>query len=644
TSQTNSTGCTCNGASTVTVTCTAGLFNYTWSNGSQTLNTSVKTNTVTGLCPGTYTVTVSSSCKTTTSVVTISGSTGGITLAANQSNAACFGTANGSATITPAGGSAPYTYTWSNGQTTSSATSLSARNYSVTVTDALGCANVKLITITEPTSISITTTITNPNCATNNSSAAISVTGGIAPYTFNWNNGQIGSTGTGLNAGTYTVTVTDNKGCTRSQNISISSPPPITLNITNSNTCPGANSATAGIIATGGTGSYTYNWSSGQTIAFVYGLGTGVYTVTVTDANGCSGTKTAIVSTYSPINVTIASTPSNCITSGTGTATVSATGGSGTYNYSWAPPVVSNHSSWPNIGQLKSGTYTVIVSDANNCSSVSTVSIGQTPPPVAGFSISPGKVICLGNTVMFTNTSGNPTVNWQLYNYTPPSNFTTSGSGNTFSYTFNTPPGVGIFNIAQSGSVGGCYFSKTDTIAVVNCPPTGPAPAAFGGGCISSGDCTKKLSAGVTGGTAPYTYKWSTGATTADIYPCPTAAGVYTLTVTDAGGFSATTTVAVSILPSSSFTPGPLATVCIGSTVNFVGATSSGATYSWTIYDTPAVSGTSANFSHAFLTAGRYPIFRSATNGSCGTQYRDTVNVINCSGPVVTTVANSVCP
>ncbi|MBI2270147.1 MAG: SprB repeat-containing protein, partial [Bacteroidetes bacterium] len=216
--QVNQSGCSCNGTATVTVNCGTAPYNYVWNNGSQTLNTVAATNTITGLCAGNYNVIVTdAACIQVPDTVyfTISGS-GGLTLTPNQINAGCVNP--GSATVTASGGTGPYTYSWSPaGQTSQTATGLSAGNYTVTVTDNTGCISNKLYTIVKDTgnvSIGISPTDAGCSAGSKTGNATVNIISGTSPYIYSWSNGQTTQTATGLNASVYTVTVTDNTGCT----------------------------------------------------------------------------------------------------------------------------------------------------------------------------------------------------------------------------------------------------------------------------------------------------------------------------------------------------------------------------------------------------------------------------------------------
>ena len=227
-------------------------------------------------------------------------------------NASCNGGSNGSATVIPTGGSAPYNYAWSpSGGTAATATNLSAGSYSCTITDALSATIVKNFTITQPTKLVATAASqTNLSCNSgSNGTATVSATGGTPGYTYSWSpSGGTAATASGLTAGTYIVTVTDANSCSTTQSFTITQPTKLVATaVAQTNvSCNGGSNGTASVTASGGAGGYTYSWSpSGGTAATASGLTAGNYTVTVTDANSCSTTQSFTITQAAVINLTI---------------------------------------------------------------------------------------------------------------------------------------------------------------------------------------------------------------------------------------------------------------------------------------------------------------------------------------------------
>jgi hypothetical protein len=243
-------------------------YSYLWdvNTGNQT------TSSATGLIAGNYSVIVTDTngCQDTTNV-TVTQPLAPISLSTSVTHIDCFGGNNGTATVTPAGGTAPYLYLWdinAGNQTSSTATGLIAGNYWVIVTDTNSCQDSAMVTITQPlAALSSPTSYTAVSCfGGNDGTATATVSGGTAPYNYLWdiNTGnQTTSTAIGLTAGSYSVIVTDTNGCLDTALVSVTEPALLTITATPDDTiCPSAN-AIAGVTATGGNGGYIYNWNMG---------------------------------------------------------------------------------------------------------------------------------------------------------------------------------------------------------------------------------------------------------------------------------------------------------------------------------------------------------------------------------------------
>ena len=176
--------------------------------------------------------------------------------------------------------------------TTASITGVVAGTYTVYITDNNGCTDNTSITITEP-AVLVAAAIVDSNASCNgfaNGGASASATGGTMPYTYLWSNGATTASITGVVAGTYTVYITDNNGCTDNASVTITEPVAlVSAAIVDSNaSCFGAANGGASASATGGTMPYTYLWSNGATTASITGVVAGTYNVVITDNNGCS--------------------------------------------------------------------------------------------------------------------------------------------------------------------------------------------------------------------------------------------------------------------------------------------------------------------------------------------------------------------
>jgi hypothetical protein len=228
-----------------------------------------------------------------------------IQLNANTSstNISCNGFANGSANANPSGGNAPYSYSWNTFpvQTSQSVSGLSSGSYTVTVTDNNGCSQSASVNINEPSILSTTINTTGPLCAnSNDGTASAATTGGTLPYTYLWNTNpvQVNPTAVNLSPGVYNVTVTDANNCSVTQSITIASAPAIILNLNQTDvSCNGGNDGNATVNASGGVGNFTYSWNTNpvQTTVTAGQLTAGNYTITVTDANGCTAISSVII-------------------------------------------------------------------------------------------------------------------------------------------------------------------------------------------------------------------------------------------------------------------------------------------------------------------------------------------------------------
>ncbi|MCC6701970.1 MAG: SprB repeat-containing protein, partial [Fluviicola sp.] len=344
-----------NGAASVNAaTGGAGGYTYNWTPGNPTGDGTVS---VTGLVATTYTCTVTdaNSC-TATRNFTITSPTAITVTPASQTNVSCFGGSNGAASInTPTGGAGGYTYNWTPGNPTGdgtvSVTGLTPGTWTCTVTDANSCTATQNFTITSPTAITVTpASQTNVSCfGGSNGAASINTPiGGAGGYTYNWTPGNPTGDGTvsvtGLTATTWTCTVTDANGCTRTQNFTVTAPTAITASISSTASSCSSSTGTATVSAvSGGAGGYTYDWTpgtpTGDGTTSISGLSAGTWTCTITDANGCVlSQNSTVTSAAAPSLTAAAQTNVSCFGGSNGAASVNAaTGGAGGYTYNWTP-------------------------------------------------------------------------------------------------------------------------------------------------------------------------------------------------------------------------------------------------------------------------------------------------------------------
>jgi hypothetical protein len=558
-----------NGLATVNVSGGTGPGTYTYAWVPGTGNAS----TVSGLSANTYTVTVTdgNNCSTTQNVVI----TQPVVLTATQSqvNVSCNGFNNATATVTPAGGTTPYTYQWfPSGGTAATATGLAPGNYNVVVTDFKGCTVTKNYTITQPATL-VATAGTQVNVSCNggsNATATVNVTGGTTPYTYLWApNGGTGATGIGMNAGTKTVTVTDAHSCVTTQTFTITQPAVLTIAATQTNvSCFNGNNATATATPAGGTAPYTYLWNNTQTTATATALTAGTYSVTVTDAHGCTATQSYTI-TQPTLLVASSSAQTNvgCNGGNNGSATVAGIGGTGAYTYSWAP----SGGTAATASGLTAGTYTATVTDANNCSATHVFTI--TEPAVLVLTPSQVNVNCNGN--------NNGTATATMTGGTTPYNYTWTPSGGNAATASGLAPGTYTVNVTDAHS---CAATQSYTI-------TEPATLTIEmSNDIVCPGATLHLTSDIAGGTTPYTISWTGANIFTSSLEDPTitnvtaaAEGNYTVSVTDALGCTASDMENVAMNHVAVVTVEPVATsACVNSSAGFaVTATGTGLTYHW---------------------------------------------------------------
>jgi len=346
-------------------------YNFQWSNGATTA-------TISGLITGVYTVTVVDNLTAMdTASVTITEPTVVMASAVVDNNVTVNGGNDGQATASGSGGVGSYTYAWSDGQTTATATNLFASVYSVTVTDGNGANDVAMVTITEPTAVTASAVVDNNVTVNggNDGQATASGSGGVGSYTYAWSDGQTTATATNLFASVYSVTVTDGNGGNDVAMVTITEPTAVTASavVDNNVTVNGGNDGQATASGSGGVGSYTYAWSDGQTTATATNLSASVYSVTVTDSNG--GNDVAMVTITEPTAVTASAVVDNNVSingGSDGQATASGSGGVGSYTYLW-----SNGQTTATATNLMASTYNVTVTDANGGNDVASVTITE---------------------------------------------------------------------------------------------------------------------------------------------------------------------------------------------------------------------------------------------------------------------------
>ena len=502
-------------------------YTYIWSNGTTTQD-------LISLSAGTYNVIVkdgnncSANASITISEPTILSST--TTLIA----ASCFGTASGSATISVIGGTPIYSFLWSNGETSKDLMGVAVGNYSVIITDINGCKGYANAVVSEPNRINISSIISDVLCKGGATGAInVTATGGTNAYTYDWLDlaGSINlEDRTSLNTGTYTLTVSSPSGCSSDPiSIAVNEPSDLELSMVNTNaTCFGSTDGNIILTTSGGMIPYSFAWSNSAITKDISGLAAGVYTVTVTDANGCTKMLSSLpISVPEALNVSLTKVNNACFNGITGSLTANTSGGSGTFTYLWSTGAIT-----PIINGLLSGNYSVNVSDEKGCSETSSGTITQ-----------PSSDITIYDEVNQTSCGGD---NGKI-------NLTVTGGGSTYTYLWSnsaitedvTSLAIGTYFVRVIDDLG-CESNKSSI--VTSLPPLTAAITTIATNCLGDNGSAFAIP---TSGVAPFTYLWSTtnGSASANGVNLQNItglkAGTYSVLITEGNGCTATASAVV---------------------------------------------------------------------------------------------------
>jgi uncharacterized repeat protein (TIGR01451 family) len=492
---------TCTGGGQIAVNVTGGQvpFLYSWTGGLSGTNPG-------NIPAGTYTITVrdANDCSSTATA-----RIGNIPDLQIQAAELCLPSAELEAVVNPNG--APYTFNWAHlpgNNDPANIFNLPPGTYTVTATAANGCSQEQSFVVPAGTAPNVSLSATSVSCnGGNNGSITSVVTGGSGTFTYLWSNGATTSNLNNLQAGTYTVTVTDSNGCTRFASATVTQPIQLRVSTGVSNvSCNGSSNGSIDINPSGGTPSYSYQWSNGATTPRITNLAAGTYTVTVRDANNCTVTATATVTQQLPVVVNLNIIPLSCTGTGTGMITAFISPGTPPFSFLW-----SNGATTAAISNLAAGTYTVTATNSQGCTGTATGIIAPQSLTVTVASIIPPE--CYGAT---------GTVSWRITNGQAPYTYSVSGGQTVVTSTnqFSTTTGAGVITITVTDSRG-CTGTQTVTM---NQPVELQFIPVF---------CDTLTTVSITGGTAPYLIQWPGGATGATQSLPP---GNYTVTVTDSKG------------------------------------------------------------------------------------------------------------
>ncbi|MFT4753845.1 MAG: hypothetical protein ACI85Q_001394, partial [Salibacteraceae bacterium] len=583
-------------------------YTYSWSNG----NTGALQ---LGLPAGTYQITILDAglCSDSMSV-TVGGP---VPMVFNETlnDISCNGAGDGSISLAVAGGSAPYTYAWSNGQTASVVSSLAAGSYSVTITDNTACTHDTAFTILEPTTLMVSIGSTSPETCpgVGNGSVTSLAMGGTAPYSFNWDNGGTSAVIGSLNGGLYNLTITDAKGCTAVTSATVTTTPSSlasTIGSVNDVLCFNGSDGSAIVSAAGGNSPYVYSWNDGTTTANITGTA-GTYTVTITDANSCENVNSVTIN--EPTALVVSSNTfadASCFGLTDGSASITASGATLGYTFAW--PDGSTSIANTNLG---AGLFQVTVTDANSCMETTQVTITE-------------PVLLLMN----------PTVTDITCNGVIDGSITTTVAGGTPSYTYSwstsattssvSALAVGSYSLTVTDA-NNCQVDSTFTIAQPNSLAASVNSISH---VICKGNNSGEATAAVAGGTAPFSYSWSNSVTSANNPSL--IVGTYEVTITDVNGCFDSASVVI-------IEPATLLTISISGATDVlcnslatgsatVVAIGGGAPYSY-LWSNGYTDSTNAN-----LVAGNYSVTVTDNNGCIKST---TVNISEPTDLVLNTVA-----
>jgi gliding motility-associated-like protein len=561
-----------NGSVTATASGGTGPYLYLWSPGN------VAGNTLSGLSAGTYTVNVTdhNGCLTNTTAI-VTQPAQALSATANGDSTACFGGSDGSATVFPVGGTPNYSYLWTPSNIiTQTATGLSSGNYVVHITDFNGCQTNTAVSIGQPTQINGGLVKTDPSCGLTNGTIISQISGGTSPYSYLWTpTSFVTPTITNVGPGSYTLQTTDALGCIQTFSITLTNIPGASVAVTNTTlvSCNGGSDGTASISVSQGTLPYNIAWSpTGGSATTATNLYASAYTVTVTDGLNCVSAITLTISEPSPVTINIDSlSHALCAGTATGTAAVSASGGTPGYTYQWAFPV---NSTSQNVSGLGAGTYVVNAFDSHNCTSAISITITE-PAPLSSTISSAVNPSC------FNGVTGSATV-------------LASGGTIPYSYAWNTSPvqtgstatllGAGSYSVSITDA-NGCIDSSS---GVTLTQPTQLVTLGGANDTICLGT-SATITAAASGGTGSYSYGWQPGGVlnTGTLTPSPAVTTSYIVVAYDQNGcqgISDTIDVIVFSLDASNVISFGNSPICPGATSTIYAETAGSTgpvTYAW---------------------------------------------------------------
>ncbi len=499
-----------NGSALADATEGTAPYTYLWSNGQTTAQ-------LMNVGAGSYTVTVTDAAAgTQTASVDINEPDAIVFGIPVITDISCNGLTDGAITASATGGTGVISFQWSSGPNGPTIMNLAAGSYTVTATDGNGCTESESYMVTEPDVVEINlVTLQHESCLGQEDGAiTIETFGGTGVLFSEWSNGFIGNTIEDLVPGDYMVTVTDENNCTQTSSYTVNEGGVVVVTLEQmiQVSCNGGNDGSISVSASGGQAPYTFSWSNGDTGPDVTNLAAGNYLVTVSDNVGCEVVKLYVITQPTALLVSVAVTHETGVDANDGTATANVSGGTSDYTYLW-----SNAETTQMISGLMPGVYMVTVTDANGCTKVGT---GQVNAFGCALDVSLGMDIdlCEGDTTTITATV----------------------TGETGDITYLWPDGSNLatYEVSSGGEVCvtvtddagcqdvGCVMVNGLMFPIITCPVVNESGPGLNDGSIMCDSISGSI-----------TYLWSTGETSSGISGL--APGEYCVTMTDVTGCEA---------------------------------------------------------------------------------------------------------
>ncbi|MCF8370654.1 MAG: PKD domain-containing protein [Bacteroidales bacterium] len=441
-------------------------------------------------------------------------------------NVSCFGLNNGAIELNVSDGISPYTYSWSTGVSVSSISNLGPGSYQVTITDSGFIESNLSFNISEPGPLTLSSINYDIACfGFSNGSIDLTVSGGTLPYSYVWSNGSMIEDLSTLSVGIYSVTVSDANNCLQTETTQIATATPILLNENLVDaSCNNGQTGSITLSVSGGYAPYSYIWDTGSTSAAISSLGTGNYSVTVNDIAGCGVIESFFVGTGGNIGISGLETNVSCYSGNDGSITTSIVGGTLPYSIVWSNGAVSQ-----NISSLQAGNYSITVSGSNVCVGTAEFTVTAPTDIEIGGTLTDENCFNSQDGAIDLNVSGGISPYSFLWNSGSASEDISNLSGGLYSVTVtddNACSKTASYNINSNLAI-----TISTSVSNVSC----------------AGAVDGSINISINGGAGNYSFDWSNGAATEDLYNV--SIGNYSVIVTDANGCTQTENYTVSFVP-----------------------------------------------------------------------------------------------